>query len=104
MGFTGALGAKCNLSGSLSLFGELSFISQSWGMQKGVMTKYTVDGTDMMSQLTTSEKEIEFVDTYIEDSTTMPNDNAPSQEMSFTLPFSSWGVNIGISLSLGGGE
>lgn len=100
LGLTSAVGAKFNLSDQLSIFCELNAISLSHAPSKGLMTEASFNGIDMLPNLTTSEKEIEFVDTYTINWNSPPADSQPSKELKQMMPFSSFGINIGVKFSL----
>lgn len=104
VGAASALGLNFKLSDKLSLNGEFAFIGQSWAPKKGTLTSYTVAGVDQLSQLTTSQKEIDFTDSYSVSSTNPPSSSQPSQSIKQYYPFSSWGINVGIHITLGKSE
>lgn len=70
-------------------------------MKKGSMTKYTVNGVNQIGTLDIYDKEIEFVESYTENSTGPPNQNQANKTTKFFLPFSSIGINLGLHISLG---
>jgi hypothetical protein len=100
LGFAGALGVDFMLSDNISLFAEMSIITQSWAPEKEEWTKYTIDGEDHLDDLTTRIKEIEYVDSYSYDSGPI-NENLPRQELKIYYPFSSVGINAGVRITLG---
>ncbi|MEO8146143.1 MAG: outer membrane beta-barrel protein [Bacteroidia bacterium] len=103
IGFTGSLGADFKLNDRISIFFEFNMIAQSWAPKKGIMTKYTEDGVDQLPDMDTNEKEVEFVDSYTESSSTNNTYNAqsPSKELKVFLPFSSAGAKVGLQFALG---
>lgn len=62
VGFSGALGANYALSDKLSVFGEVNGSNLRINAKSRTMTAYSVHGTDMMSYLTTYDKEVSYVD------------------------------------------
>lgn len=102
LGFHGAMGLNYMVSDKIGIFGELAGNYQNFAMKKGSMTKYTVDGVDQMPTMDTNDKEIEFVDSYSYDSSASPNVNQPDKASKFFMPFSSFGINLGLHISLGG--
>lgn len=103
LGFAGALGADFKLSESIGIFAEMGIITQSWAPKKGEITKYNVNGLDQLDDMTTYDKEIEFVDSYTYNSETVDEDS-PDQTLKMYFPFSSIGVNAGIKITIGGAK
>lgn len=101
LGFAGALGADFMLSDKIGLFTELGVITQSWAPKKGEVTRYTVDGVDRMNDLKTREKEFEFVESYTVNYPTV-DENSPTQTLKMYQPFSSFSLNAGVRIALGG--
>lgn len=100
-GFTSALGINYHFKEKIALFGELSFIGQTWAPTKGIMKKYTVDGVDQLSSLTVSQKEINLVNSYSESSLTPANSSEATNQLKQFSPFSSAGLNVGIQFFFG---
>jgi opacity protein-like surface antigen len=103
IGFAGALGADFMFTDNIGIFAEMGIITQSWAPKKGEITKYTVDGEDHLDDMTTHDKEVEFVDSYSYTSGDY-DENSPDQELKTYFPFSSVGVNVGIKITLGGAK
>jgi len=103
LGFAGALGADFMLSDNIGLFAEMGVITQSYAPKKGEITKYTVNGEDKLDEMTTSEREIEFLDSYTYTSGS-DDDDSPTKTLKMYFPFSSVGVNVGVRIALGGGS
>jgi outer membrane protein W len=101
LGFSGALGADFMLSDNIGIFAEMGVITQSWAPKKGEMTKYTRDGVDLLDDLTTYIKEVEFVESFTRDYNNF-DENSPQQVLKTYYPFSSVGINAGIRIALGG--
>ncbi|MBN8696997.1 MAG: hypothetical protein J0L87_10740 [Bacteroidetes bacterium] len=99
MGFKGNLGLDLSLSENLAVFGEVNFISQAWAPKKNVTTKFLVNSQDQLSTLPVHSTETEFVDSYNSNASYDPNQ--PAQSLKIYLPFSSWGVNVGIHYTFG---
>ena len=104
LGFHGGLGINYALSDKLSLFGELAGNYQNWAPKKSEITTYTQDGADQLPSMTTYQKETEFLDSFTTTSNSPSNNGVPDQQTKFYLPFSSFGINIGIVLNFGGAE
>jgi hypothetical protein len=99
-GISGALGAIFELADNISLFGELNTINMSHSPTKGEITEATYNGTDVLPDMTTSEKEVEFVDEVTYNYNNPPPDSQPSQELKYKLPFGSLGINVGVVIHL----
>lgn len=99
-GINGALGAIFELSDNISLFGELNAVNMSYAPKKGEITEATYNGKDVLPDMTTSEKEVEFVDEYTYNYNSPPPDSQPSKELKYKLPFGSFGINFGVIFNL----
>lgn len=100
IGLTSSLGATFDLSDKLALFGELNMINLSYAPTKGEMTEYTYNGADELSSLTTSEKEIEFVDSVTYDYNNPSSSSEPNKVLKERLPFGSLGLNVGVRFNI----
>lgn len=98
MGLNAAIGANFTLSDNMSLFGEINMINMSYAPTKGEVTEATYNGADELPDMTTSEKEIEFVDSYTYSYDNPPPDSQPSKELKQKLPFGSLSANFGIRI------
>jgi len=103
-GFSVALGADVRLNNLISLYGEIGMIGQTYAPTSGTLTSYTKDGADQLSTMTTSQKQITYVDSYTTSSSAPTNAALPSQQLKVYEPFSSWGINIGVHLTFGGNK
>ena len=99
-GINAAIGAIFELSESISLFGELNAINMSYAPKKGEITEATYNGTDVLPDMTTSDKEVEFVDEVTYNYNSPPPDSQPSKELKYKLPFGSFGINFGAIINL----
>ncbi len=98
LGLNAAIGIAFNLNEKMSFFSELNMVNLSYAPEKGQVTEATFNGTDMLPELTTSEKEIEFVDSYTINYNNPPADSQPTKELKPKLPFGSIGINIGVKI------
>ena len=98
-GISSALGLMYHISDLISVYGELDLVGMSYAPIKGVMTEYTVNGADKLPNLTTDDKEIDFVDDITYDYNNPPSSAEPSKELKFYFPYSSIGLNIGVRFS-----
>jgi opacity protein-like surface antigen len=98
LGFTAAGGVMFNLSDNLSLYGELVYNGITYAPSKGVYKTYTVNGTDRLGDMTTKEKEIDFVKKY--DANEEIPDGSPSKEAKVSFQFSDVLLNVGVVIKL----
>ncbi|MDI6832577.1 MAG: outer membrane beta-barrel protein [Bacteroidales bacterium] len=98
-GISSALGLMYHISDLISVYGELNLVGMSYAPKKGVMTEYTINGADQLPELTTDDKEIDFVDDITYDYDNPPSSAEPSKELKFYFPYSSIGLNIGVRFS-----
>lgn len=97
LGINAQLGADFKITDSISFFGGLVLRSLSLKLEKGKKTKHTLNGADQMGSQTTSQKEVEFVENYVQPTTVNPNEAAKAN--TFPMPFHSLSFNAGIALS-----
>ncbi len=102
IGVVGGFGILYQLNDKMGLTFELNGNAQGYAPKRGVMTKYTFNGTDMMPNMTTSDKEIEYVNDYSYDSSNPPSDSQPTKELKFAWPLNTWGIGIGFNMNIGG--
>ena len=96
MGLNAAIGANFTLTDNMSLFGEINMINMSYAPTRGEVTEATENGADELPDMTTSEKEIEFVDKVNYNNS--PPESQPSKELKQKLPFGSFGLNFGLRI------
>ncbi len=95
-GVSSSIGSVFKLSDNMSFFGELNMMSLLYSPKKAEVIEATFNGTDELPNLTTSEKEIEFVDSYTYNYASPPPDSQPDKEVKFKMPFGSLGLNFGV--------
>ncbi len=98
-GVNATVGVSFGLNDKMSMFAELNSVNMSYAPKKAEYTELTYNGKDMLPDLTTSIKEIEFVDK-ITNTGTPPPDSEPSEQLKEKMPFGSLGINIGIIFKL----
>jgi opacity protein-like surface antigen len=98
LGFTAAAGASFNLSDKLALYGEFVFNGITYAPSKRIYKTYTVDGVDKLANMTTKEKEMEFVKKYDADEN-IP-DGSPDKAPKVSFNFSNVELNIGVVIKL----
>ena len=99
LGLNAGAGVNYNISDKLSLFGEVNMVNLSYSPTKGILTESIVDGTDRLPDLSTHEKEIDFVDNYTTDTYDPPSDTVPSKDLKESFPFGSVGLNVGLRIN-----
>jgi hypothetical protein len=101
IGVVAALGYSINLGDNLSIFGELQYSGLSSRSGTYKLTKYELNGKDNLDNLTTYQKEVEYVDEINSSSNnTAYNTNIdpdkPKEELKTTSPFSAVAINVGV--------
>jgi len=97
IGFAGAIGYNYALSDNMNLFGEIEYIGLSIKSGTATITKYDFGGKDQLENMKTFQKETEYVDEI--DASTTQDPEKPSQALKQKAPFSSFGLNIGITMT-----
>jgi hypothetical protein len=98
-GYLSSIGINVELSKKIGIFSEINIITQSWSPKYLSYTKIFQNGRDVMSYVTTDQKEIEFVDA-LNNAVPSSNTDDPSQQLKKSIPFSSIGLNLGIFVYL----
>ncbi len=98
-GVNAAAGVMFALGDKMSFFAELNSMNMSYSPKKAEWTELTYNGKDMLPNLTTSEKEVEFVDEITYSSSGSPN-SEPHKELKRKMPFGSIGINFGVVFHL----
>jgi len=94
LGYSAAIGVKYKFTDNLSIFGELECNGINYTPKKYLLTKYTVNGVNEFSSLTTKDKETDFVKSY-DASQSIPA-GSPQKQLKQTYPFSNFEINIGV--------
>lgn len=98
IGFSAGMGANFKLNKRIGVFAELSLVSQAWAPKKAVFTKSIVNGVDVLPSSTISQKEVEYVNPYVQG---VFNANEPTKSLKTYMPFSSIGINVGLQIAIG---
>lgn len=98
VGLNAAIGVNYTFNDNMSLFGEINMINMSYAPDKGVYTEATYNGADELPDMTTREKEIDFVDSYTYNQNDPPPESEPRKELKQKLPFGSLGLNLGLRI------
>jgi hypothetical protein len=94
LGLDVAAGINIPLADRLAFFVEASGQFISYIPKKAEYTAYTINGTDILDQLTTYERQIEFVSEY--ETTTDPPQDEPQKHLKSSFPFSNLGIMVGL--------
>lgn len=95
--FEGSIGLSHPLSEQLSIQMELSLISRTAYTKRSEITDYEVNGVELVSFLKPNQKVIEY-----SEEETIGNQNPsylPEKRLSYPVPFSSLGFNVGLTYS-----
>jgi hypothetical protein len=96
LGYSAALGLEYKLSGSISLTAEADCEGMNYAPNKWEIREYTVNGADHLGDLTTKQKETEFVKSY-DRSESIPNDS-PDKALRLYFPLSNVSLNVGAKI------
>jgi len=97
-GLNAGVGAIYSISKMLSLFGEVNMVNLSYSPTKGKLTESILNGTNRLPNMTTREKEIDFVDNYSTNAAIATTHSEPRKELKESFPFGSVGINAGIQI------
>jgi hypothetical protein len=95
VGLYAGVGANYKLRGDLGLSAQLNFYNQTFTPDHSEVTKYTEGGEDKTSQLTVNQKETDYVKNYTYSTTFDPT--KPNTSLAESLPYSSFGLSIGLT-------
>ncbi|HCS20940.1 MAG TPA: hypothetical protein DIW47_10350 [Bacteroidetes bacterium] len=98
-GLSSGIGALFNLSEKMAFYSELNMVNLSYAPKKGEVTELTFNGVNFLGDLTTREREVEFVDRYTYNPSNPPADSQPSQELKQKLPYGSIGLSLGLRIN-----
>ncbi len=102
-GYQAALGVRCPIKKAWSVFGEWQFQMINYAPKRSEITAYTINGNNALGGLSTRQRETEFVKNldFPSGGTGTFNENEPAKSLSFGLPFSNTGLQIGVSYTFG---
>ncbi|MCX6280438.1 MAG: outer membrane beta-barrel protein [Bacteroidetes bacterium] len=98
LGYTAAGGVNFKLNDLILFYVELQFSHSTWSPSHSQIVKYTVNGEDRLAELTTWQKEADFV--WEKNVSGTIDMTQPRQELRKTIPFSTASINIGIKFRL----
>ena len=75
-------------------------VNLSYAPTKGEVITYSIDGTDRLTTLTTSERLTDYLKSYIVSSSQPAADTEPGKSPLQNYPFGSFGLNIGLIYNL----
>lgn len=96
LGFSAALGVNYTLNDRFNVFAELNCNGINYSPKKYELTLYELNGEDLLDDLTTSQKEIEFVREY--DALDPVPSSSPEKRLKESFPFSNVELNLGVEL------
>jgi len=104
IGFAGAFGYAYELSDNMNLFGEMEYISLTIKGKTSEITKYSINGTDQLSAMTTIQKETNYVDKLDKTSNNgnynaTPDASKPLDDLRTSTVYSSLRFNVGITMA-----
>ncbi|MDT8392691.1 MAG: outer membrane beta-barrel protein [Bacteroidales bacterium] len=100
-GLNSAVGVMFDLSDAMGLFAELNMVNMSYAPKKGELVEATYNGADLLPDMTTREKEIEFVKELTYTYETSSPDSEPQEVLKYKMPSGSFGARIGLVYQLG---
>ncbi|MPM15699.1 hypothetical protein SDC9_62070 [bioreactor metagenome] len=96
-GLTGSAGIEINRNKTISMFAETYAILMNVSPTKRKCTSAIWNSDDYMGNMTTSEKETDYVDSVAE--TDNQNDNEPSKLLKYNQSFCSIGIKAGLKIN-----
>lgn len=100
LGVLSSLGAAYHLNDKLALVTEFKIQLLNYAPGKRVLTEYNINGVDQLPGMTISETELEYVNSYTEDSNVSQPTNEPNKALKELFPLSSFGFHIGLRFNL----
>lgn len=97
IGINAAVGVDVYLADRLFLFMEATGNFINYVPNRGSYTKYKVNGEEILSDMTVSEREVEYAKNY--QSTDNTDSSVPQKQLRVTFPFSSLGVRAGLKFN-----
>ena len=98
LGYQAAIGMNWKLSNKLDFYTEVNIVNMSWYAKEGELTKYNSNGSDALSSLSVSQKQISYVKSY--DPSVQQDPTKPSVTLRQSVPLSSVSAQAGIRFTL----
>jgi hypothetical protein len=100
LGFNTALGIEYSLNEKIKLFSECNLLSLSWAPEKAQLVQYKLNGMDYLDDLSRSEKEVDFMNEYLQTYELDGQENEPQKTIKYNYSFSTVGLKIGVKIVL----
>lgn len=98
LGYTASVGIAPEINKKLSFIAEARLVSHGIQAKKSTLTSNVVNGTERIDTYPVAQKEVIYVKKM--DGQSSYNSNEPRREIGFSLPYSSIGLNVGLSIKL----
>ena len=98
IGGNAGLGVLCKLNKEMTFFGEINMVNLSYAPTKGKVEVATYNGIDVLSNMTTSQKEMVYVDSYTYFDSNPPALSDPAIRIKSKMPFGSAGITLGMRI------
>ncbi len=95
LGTVSSLGMNIPFAKHFSCFAELRYFSANYIPFHAYMTKVSLNGADWLANFSKHNKQIDYVGSYTNDN----NSGNPSKSTRISMPFDSFGINVGINIS-----
>lgn len=95
IGISSTVGLSYDIGNNFNLFGEINLISMSYAPSKGQTTSYKVNGVEYLGQLSTFERDVNFVDK-LDMNNPITDPSLPQQSLKNNYPISSLSLLFGI--------
>jgi len=100
LGVLSSLGAAYHMNDKLALVAEFKIQLLNYTPGKSVITEHTINGVDQLPDMTTSQKEVEYVNSFTTNSIMTQPTNEPIKRYKELYPLSSYGLYIGLRFNL----
>ena len=97
LGYTASVGIAPELNKRITFFAEVGLLSQSIQVKRSTLTSDKVNGVEKIDTYNTATKETIYVK---KTNNQGYNPDQPRKELGFSLPYSSIGLNAGLSIKL----
>ncbi len=94
-GFMGGIGAQAKITEKIRAYAELQFTHIIFKVKNRLLTDFKMDGTEMLSTLSQSEKEIVFAKSYTSNNANS-NPNNPTVAIYQKFPITFAGLQVGV--------
>jgi len=96
------LGLKYRISSHFSILAQLRGDVLSITPSIGTLESYSVNGgPNIVGTLTTSERQVDYVNNLSANNTLNGPSTSPSEEPAYKIPASAWGVTVGVAYTFG---